>query len=143
MVYIQPDRALRLLFQILRLGQDSRRELSIGFYPSCPPGVKCALARLRSAKCNCWRTEKKLSASHLENVSAVELRWNWMQGSSTFRQTLPISDNLSARTLRRGEDDPNGEPSKNCPLHLFLSKQTLLYPVAMNPTALLFCCIKH
>ena len=103
MVYIQPDRALRLLFQIFTTWPGFPQRAQYWFLPILPPGGKMCSGMIAKCKVQLKANRKKLSASHLENVSAVELRWNWMQGSSTFGQTLPISDNLTTCTLREGK----------------------------------------
>ena len=119
MVYIQPNRALRLLFQIFTTWPGFPQRAQYWFLPIPPPGGKMCSGMITKCKVQLKANRKKLSTRHLENVSAVELRWNWMQGSTTFGQTLPISDNLSACTLRKRHNDPNYELSKNCPLFLF------------------------
>ena len=114
MVYIQPNRALRLLFQIFTTWPGFPQRAQYWFLPILPPGGKMCSGMIAKCKVQLKANRKKLSTRHLENVSAVELRWNWMQGSTTFGQTLPISDNLSARTLKRGEDDQNCEKEFIC-----------------------------
>ena len=103
MVYIQPNRALRLLFQIFTTWPGFPQRAQYWFLPILPPGGKMCSGMIAKCKVQLKANRKKLSTRHLENVSAVELRWNWMQGSTTFGQTLPISDNLSACTLRRSK----------------------------------------
>ena len=130
MVYIQPNRALRLLFQIFTTWPGFPQRAQYWFLLILPPGGKMCSGMIAKCKVQLKENRKKVVYAPPGKCAAVELRWNWMQGSKTFGQTPPISDNLSACTLRRGEDDPNCELSQNCPLLLF--GLVLNNPIAMH-----------
>ena len=124
MVYIQPNRALRLLFQIFTTWPGFPQRAQYWFLPILPPGGKMCSGMIAKCKVQLKVNRKKIvyapPGKCVRGWIAMELDArvdDFRTNTSYLRQS--VSAHLE-------NDDQNCELSKNCPLLLFwpCSKQS-------------------